>query len=229
MPVITVAHEKGGVSKSTSACEIAVAFMLSGKSVILADTDPQRNALKFALRREALSPELPRLRAYSVLGPDTGTQIRSFARDADVVVVDAGGRDNLEMRLALLTSHLVITPTTQNPFDLDGLNHMAEVIDQVRLQNEGLPVWILPARVKPRALSATRASIEEKMAQPINPERENSPPISSVMPIVMRAHLTERQAFPDAAGWGRSVREMKPRNSDAVSEVVGVFQEIVNG
>ena len=229
MPIVTIAHEKGGVSKSTTACELAVAFMRAGKRVVVVDTDPQQNAVKFALRREALSPELPALRAVPIVGQSTGTQIRAFAREADVVIVDAGGRDSLEMRLALLTSHLVIMPTTQNAFDLDGLNRMAELIAQVRLQNEVLPVWILPARVKPRKLSDTRQSIAEKLAQPINPQMPGSEPISVVLPIVMRAHITEREAFPLAAGWGRSVWEMRPRDARAASEVESIYQEVING
>ena len=225
--IITVANEKGGVAKTTASCELALLAQHNGYTTVLIDTDHQQGATKFKLRRDQVSAELPPLRVVPIVGKSVGSQIVDFARENDIVVVDAGGRDSQEMRLAMLVSHLVLIPTSEGDADTDGLNKMAMLINESRLRNPELKAWIMPARIPPTNFGATRALIEEELNKPIDPSVPNER-IRDVLGTVTRCFLVQRSAYKTAYGWGRSVREMDGRDPKAASEVQAFYQEVVD-
>lgn len=225
--IVTIANEKGGVSKTTTCFELSVNALKAGSKVCVIDTDPQQSSTKWKLRREQVSPQLPIIRVLPIVGISVGTQIREIAADYDLVIVDAGGRDSQEMRLAMLTSHLVVIPTTSSDMDLDGLNRMAMIINEVRLSNPGLQAWILITKIKAsQTYSTAKTSLDEVLKREIAP---GSPAMRTIFNRVMVAHSNFRQAFDDAYSWGRSVLEMNRRNPKASSESVAIYQEVMNG
>jgi chromosome partitioning protein len=223
--IATIANEKGGVSKTTICFELAVNAMRNGLKVIVVDTDPQQSSVKWKMRRTAVSPDLPTIKVLPIIGLSVGTQIRELATECDLLLVDAGGRDSQEMRLAMLTSHLVVIPTTCSDMDLDGLNRMAMIVNEVRLSNPALEAWVLLTKIKASQTPSTaRAAVEEALEREIAP---GLPAMHSVLNGLMTAHTYFRQACDDAYSWGRSVQEMDRRNAKAVSESIAVYQEVM--
>lgn len=225
--IITIANEKGGVGKTTTAVELALQAQTEGHKVCVVDTDHQQSCVKFKLRREQLADALPKLKVLPLVGKSVGMQIRELASEFDLVIVDAGGRDSQEMRLAMLTSHLVIIPTSAKALETDGLNKMADIVNQVRLQNAELQAMILPTRLGATSAGADKEIIAEELGKPIDADHPDGGTIRDVLPTVMRAHTVWRNAFDKAYTWGRSVLEMENRDAKAVSEVLGIYREVM--
>jgi len=112
--VIVVANQKGGVGKSTIACNLAVAFAYWGAKVLLIDTDVQGSSVGFRAIREKND-----ITAIAITKPTVHKDIRGFS-NFDIVVVDAGGRDSAVFRSSIMaaTYGMLIIPTLPSVYDI---------------------------------------------------------------------------------------------------------------
>ena len=135
--ILLIGGEKGGTGKTTIATALAVLRAQAGHDVLLVDTDKQGSATTWAAAREEASAQ-PRLPCVGMQGLTTAGDLRTMAvRFADVIV-DAGGRDSVELRYALTVADRLYIPITPGQFDVWTLAKMAELIEQARPFNEGL-------------------------------------------------------------------------------------------
>ena len=95
--------EKGGVGKSTTAVNIAIMASLMGQDTLFVDTDKQRSTSKFFERRNerGLIPKIP---CVHIMGKYLHSEIENLASKYAVVIIDAGGRDSVELRSAMVSS-----------------------------------------------------------------------------------------------------------------------------
>jgi cellulose biosynthesis protein BcsQ len=149
--VLAVAGPKGGVSKTTTAINIALnASRRLGLRVLLVDSDPNRSALDVV---ESAGPE--------VMPFDAAPGLDDASHDAlaevhghtafDLVVADLPGADDPAALRALLTRHgrpvvdALVFPT---PPDIMDLRPLLRQITQV-IQPLGLPYLLAITRVHP--------------------------------------------------------------------------------
>lgn len=128
--IITVAHTKGGVGKSTLAWHLAHSIKEIGKSVTLVDLDFQQT-LHFI-------NEIRGLNDIEVLQPKTVeeviyTLIHTHEKETDFYIVDVGGFDSDINRTALEFSHKVLIPISDSVTEVLGFKTFESIIDELIL------------------------------------------------------------------------------------------------
>ena len=128
MKVITVGNEKGGVGKSTIACNIAVEAIRNGLKILLVDADTQQSCMDFrAIRGENNS--LPQFQAVSITKNTIHKDIKSF-KDFNIVVIDSGGRDTSVFRSAILACDFLIIPVLPSQYDIWATQGTIKILEE---------------------------------------------------------------------------------------------------
>jgi len=133
--IVTVAHQKGGVGKSTIATNLAVEMRIP-----IIDLDSQHSCYLFSLLREEEQGK-----TLHVFTPETVEEIKQTLEnmDHDKVIIDSGGYDNDLNRFALLISDIVITPVSPSQIEVFGLLKFAEIVEEAKKYNPSLMVHVL--------------------------------------------------------------------------------------
>lgn len=211
-----VANEKGGVGKTTLAVNLAVMAAMAGRDVLLVDTDKQASADAWAaVRHEAgASPVVTCVTKVGKVGADLANLKQKF----DVVVVDAGGRDSLEMRQALAVCDMAIIPIRPAQFDLWSLSRMASLIAEIEERIDG--------RVNARAV--INGASPNPAVREADEIREALVEYEDAFPL-LKALTTERIAYRKAARGGLGVIELQGATADpkARAEMLALFREIM--
>ncbi|WP_277958515.1 AAA family ATPase [Campylobacter hyointestinalis] len=208
--------KKGGSGKSTLATNITVnQSLVKNELPLLIDTDPQKSIATFLnIRNEENNPKLFDF-TYKY-GENLKEFLQNYNSDKDVVI-DTGGRDSREMRIAIALSDMVIIPTIPSQFDVSVLDKMVNVIKMAKEQNEKLVAYIVINRASTnpflyKKIESLRNFIEEmeqdyiKLAQTI---------------------IYERERYKVATQLGLGVVEMKDGNK-AESEIKNLCAELFN-
>lgn len=208
--IITVGNIKGGVGKSTIACNLAVLkASTNGGSVALIDGDKQGSSAEFAAMRETTLNGSGFVCSRAV-GAEVRQQAKGLAEQFETVIVDAGGQDNPALRAALTVSDVVLVPVPPKSFEAWSLDAMAELVNEVReTVNPDLKAFAFVNMGFPQGgdNDFARALIAEDY------------PMFQPVPHV----ICQRKAFSDNAGRGLSVTEGKPRDLKAVEEFLSVM------
>lgn len=213
--IYLVGGSKGGVGKSTMACNMAAFIALvKRRRVCLVDTDVQKHATSWAILRKDITPALPTVwfaEAYGSVAPT----IRNYAEQYDDVVVDAGGRDSKELRAALRVADIVIMPFVPSQFDLYSVDDMSNLIEVAREYNPPL-----------RAIGfINRASNNWVMSRKADAAQAMIASYAEVMECATTV-IHDREAFKVAAGEGRAVAEIGSKGDAATDEFARLMDEI---
>ena len=101
---------KGGSGKSTIATNLAIMRAQSGRDVLLVDADDQETSADFTVLRNATVEGGAGYTCIKLTGPAVRTEIERIAPKYDDVIVDAGGRDTVSQRAALVLANVLLVP-----------------------------------------------------------------------------------------------------------------------
>ncbi|MCX7208158.1 MAG: AAA family ATPase [Proteobacteria bacterium] len=206
--IILCANEKGGVGKTTTAINLGVAYALAGLEVCLVDTDIQGSATAWQRERSAASIT-PRITVCNMNGR-MGQDLIAMANKFDLVIVDAGGRDAIEIRQSALVCDLWLIPMAASHVEMWALKTALELCQSIEEQIGKAPrATVLINKVHP--LPTIQDSNE--LADAINSDEL----LSKYLPVCP-ARLCERLSYVRSLGAGQSVIEYEP-NGKARAEI----------
>jgi chromosome partitioning protein len=224
--IVIVGNTKGGTGKTTLATQIALARQIAGRAVLLIDADRQGSAQNAATMR-AEAGRVPALACVQLAdGRQLRAQLAPLAGKHDDTIIDAGGRDNEALRIALLRSDLLVVPVQPRAVDVWALTDIADLIDRAQeaREDEGRP--------RLRVLAVLN------LADPgDNPDTVETVQALAGFPqfTLARATVRRRKALANAMAHGLAVVELQPRDPKAVEEIgqlidnVFSVTEVANG
>jgi len=208
MTIFAVVNTKGGVGKTTIAVHLATMLSKKGKTLLI-DGDPQASAASWAAWRRENESESPSPTTTCLAGKAILSEGKPLSNGFDHVVVDAGGRDSVGLRSALLLAQQAIVPVGASNLDAAAMTDLLTVVDLARDYNPALDVRVLLTRVDPRTKDA------DDMLEFLK-EQELT---------VLPTKVCERVAFRRAIGEGAIVQEIGKDNS-AIAEIEAFFKEV---
>ena len=210
--VVLIGGEKGGTGKTTIATNLAALRALAGHDVLLVDTDSQGSASYWTSARDE-SQITPRVACIQKFGKGLQGEVQDLAGRYQDVIIDAGGRDSVELRVAMIVAHKAFVPIQASQFDVWTLGRMNDLAVTAQGFNPDLPVWVVINR------GSTNPSVTEiAQAGAILDDFEHLDLATSV--------IHDRIAYRKATREGLSVAEMKPADPKAISEMNAFYLEV---
>ena len=204
MHVVAVLNQKGGSGKTTIATHLARAWQLSGKDVLLIDSDPQGSARDWASVRE--DHPLP---VVGIDRPTIDRDLKSVVRK-DVVVID-GAPQAADLAIsAIKAASFILIPVQPSPYDIWATS---DLVDLVKQRMELVDGKLKAAFVVSRAIKGTKISGEISEA------------LKGYQLPILNTVITQRVIYPSSAASGTTVLDVDI-NSEAAKEINCLMEEI---
>jgi chromosome partitioning protein len=139
------------------------------------------------------------------------TEIERIAPKYDDVLVDAGGRDTVSQRAALVLADVLLVPFVPRSFDIWTLDTVATLVQEIRTVNPSLRAFAFINRGDPSGTDNIEAG---QLLQ----EKEEI--------AYLDAPIISRKAFGKAAAQGRAVTELHPSDAKAKREITALYDAI---
>lgn len=210
--VILIGGEKGGTGKTTLATNLAALRSNEGRDVLLVDTDKQGSASDWAAVREEIEG-VSHIPCVQVFGKQVTSQIQDLSERYDDLIVDAGGRDSVELRSAMVVTDRFYVPLQASQFDVWTIERMEELVEQAQAINPPLEARVFINRASPHP------QVEEaREAKEILNEFEHL--------IFSGVVIHDRIAFRRAASSGIAVTEADSPDPKACREAQALYDAI---
>jgi chromosome partitioning protein len=213
--IALIGGEKGGTGKTTLAIHLAALRATAGGDILLVDTDKQGSASSWCAVRdeEGRAPRVPCIQKF---GKGLGADIRALAAKYRDIVIDAGGRDSVELRAAMTVADALYIPIQASQFDVWTLDAMNLLVEQAQSINERLHAFAVLNRA-----STNPAVKEGDDARTALADYEHLRQASAV--------IRDRISFRKAAREGCTVGELGERDSKAIGEIAAFYEEVFDG
>ncbi len=210
--IVLIGGEKGGTGKTTIATNLAQMRISRGKDVLFIDTDKQESSTFWASSRDEDEIE-PRVPTVQKTGKTIAKDILDLSKRYEDVIIDAGGRDSVELRASMVACDVLYIPVQASQFDIWTLEGMANLIEQTQAINPDFEAFIVINR------ASTNPSVSES--------REFESLLKDVENLKFSgAILRDRIAYRKAASAGLGVEELKPIDQKAKAEITNLYNII---
>jgi chromosome partitioning protein len=209
--VLSVINLKGGVGKTTIATNLAVAFALNGKKVVLLDTDKGQNSSELWGAARSVSLGIP---VKSVMvETNLSKVVESEKQNFDVVIIDGTPTLSTLAQKTILVSDLVIIPVQPSIYDLRAYEKFLTLYNECKAAKKELGKTVVAFAVMNRTNTTTILAKEIQDA------------LMSYNVPLLDTKLTNRIAYADSATIGQGVLEGK--DAKAKSEINELYMKII--
>ena len=152
---------------------------------------------------------------YSEIRKGLQGELQDLASRYQDIIIDAGGRDSVELRSAMVVAHKAYVPIQASQFDIWTLAQMNDLIVTAQGFNPNLCAWVVINRGSTNPFVAETAEAVEILG-----DFKHLGLATSV--------VRDRIAYRKAARDGLSVVEMKPSDAKASREMTEFYIEVFN-
>ncbi len=200
--IITIGSTKGGVGKSTVACNLAVCAARDKKKVLLVDADIQASSTLFVAAREKNDIETVQITSQT-LYKDLSVY------DHDYIFVDAGGRDTKVFRSAILASDVLIIPCQPSALDFWVVSDVVDVLNEARFSKD-IQAYFLLNQVIPNT------KLAKEIIEAVREFKKDAKLLKNI--------LCSRIAYKNAFAEGKGVIELNDKK--AKEEMIKLYRSI---
>ena len=211
MATISIASDKGGPGKTTTACLLAAELALDGYKVALLDCDVNQQAAAFGYKSTIRDlTVVPDVDEHNILAT-----LKKAEAGAEIVLIDLPGGSSALALKAFHRSHFVLVPSQVSMPDVKAAMSTVKQVDDAQ-ELAGVPIA--------RALMWTRVfsgfeSVPVRTVRETIEKRPDAPPI-------FKTSLMERAAYRDIHISGMVPRQKDP-NSGPSANVTAVAAELL--
>lgn len=205
--IVAIVNSKGGVGKSTIAGSLALWLHEHGRSVILADCDPQHSS------SEWVTEAAPGISCICITDADeVFERLPNHAKKAEFVIADGPGSQTETSRALLMWADLAVVPCKAGMLEARALAQNTIVLRQAQAIRNG----------HPRAVGVLSMVGRDYRLTTEMREAARSLQLELVDTVLVR-----RQAYADAPGQASAVWRMGYAAREAAIEIDRFFQELL--
>lgn len=213
--MITVfSHPKGGVGKSMLAFNYAVFLQKKGIDAIVIDLDGQHSISNFNAIRKIYGKPVLDIRTF-----DDTNELIKFLNSIDKntrIIIDTGGFDSSNNRIALAFADKIITPVSDSPVEIMRLLKFSDILEDIEknLQHK-MKTYVVLNRIHPSLKNI------ENIKEPFK---------DSLFYEFLNSTVRDRVRFKFSVSQGNSVFDEDDAIKDekAIEELNNLFNEIEN-
>ena len=197
--IITVAHTKGGVGKSTLAWNLAHSLLEKGEKVTIIDLDFQQtlffiNSLCENQKLEVIQPQ------------DTTELLEIFENHKGYLIVDVGGFDSDINRIAMSKANKILVPISESVTEIIGFKTFEAILGEVG--NKTIDMVLNNIHPLQKDFTSVEAAIQNN----------NS--------TLLKTIIRQRKTYKTVLANGKSVFESN--DIKAIEEIRGLRDELIN-